>query len=102
MKSKPLRYDRWELPLTPGNSFKKYFEAFCKASQKLQDKYWLPKERKKMNKSNRIYAITITNPIAFELDYDNEQEWLEKVFKPRLRITRNKDKLYVWVKKSKL
>lgn len=55
-----------------------------------------------MNKSNRIYAIEITNPIAFEIDYENEQEWLEKVFKPRLSITRNKNKLYVWVKKNKL
>lgn len=55
-----------------------------------------------MNKSNRIYAIEITNPIAFEIDYENEQEWLDKVFKPRLSITRNKDKLYVWVKKIKV
>ena len=91
-----------ELLLAPGASFKKYFEAFCKASQKLQSKEWLPKERKKMNKSNRIYAIEITNPLAFEIDYENEQEWLEKVFKPRLSITRNKDKLYVWVKKIKV
>lgn len=91
-----------EWTLTPGVSFKKYFNAFCKASQKQQSKYWLPKERKKMNKSNRIYAIEITNPIAFELDYENEQEWLEKVFKPRLSITRKNNKLYVWVKKNKL
>ena len=55
-----------------------------------------------MNKSNRIYAIEITHPIAFELDYENEQEWLDKVFKQRLSITRKKNKLYVWLKKNKL
>lgn len=63
---------------------------------------WLAKKVQKMNKSNRIYGIEITKPKAFELDYKNEQEWLEKVFKSRLRITRKKDKLYVWLKKIKI
>lgn len=102
VKSNPVRSDGLEWLQTPDFSFKEYFGSLCKASQKLQSKYWLSKKRKHMNKSNRIYAIEITNPIAFELDYENEQEWLNKVFKPRLSITRNKNKLYVWVKKNKL
>ena len=54
-------------------TFKDYFEAFLKSSQKQVSKYWLPKEKE-----------------------------MKKEVKPRLSITRKKNKLYVWVKKNRL
>lgn len=73
VKSEPVRSDGLEW-LTPGNySFKKCFEAFCKASYKYVSKEWLPKEKKPMKKT-KWTSIDIKQEVYNKLE-SYRAEW---------------------------